>query len=112
MKVVSGKIEMNTIREGDIENVEGQRENDEANIMYWELEDGQIDWKISRSVYVSVAHKIVENWCDLLLRWSERKERATNADYDMAIDWPVWTISHYLHQKSVNYDQNALIYRK
>jgi hypothetical protein len=42
MKVVSGEFEMNTIREGDIENVEGQREKEEANIMYWELRDGYL----------------------------------------------------------------------
>jgi hypothetical protein len=44
MKVVPGEFEMNTIREGYEEYIEGRREKEEADIMYinWELRNGKI----------------------------------------------------------------------
>lgn len=39
MKVV---FEMNTVREGYVEYIEGRREKEEADIMYWELRSGKI----------------------------------------------------------------------
>jgi hypothetical protein len=44
MKVVSGEFEMNTVREGYEEYIEGRREKEEADIMYinWELRNGKI----------------------------------------------------------------------